>query len=170
MTLRECGTQSEQEEAPQPQLPMNRMYPLNKVPQYNSQENRHCSYDADMSVRDTQPLHNAQGRFIPPQQTHPSKQVGTSGSDNHVLQQSSNKDSPSKTRIYNGPHRTIGTDPAPNPPADTGIQMSPSVPALVGAAGTQTTPPRSTQASETQTTPPNSPPRPTATGGTQTSP
>ena len=46
-TPKERGTQTDPEEAPQGP-PMNRMYPLNKVPTYDSQEHRTRSYDKDM--------------------------------------------------------------------------------------------------------------------------
>ena len=55
-TPRERGTQPEQQEAPQQWVappPMNRTYPLNKVPQYNFQEPRHQPYDGDTLVRHT---------------------------------------------------------------------------------------------------------------------
>ena len=150
------------------------MYPLNKVPQFDFNQPRHQSYDADTSARNIQPQYALQGRFIPPQQTYPTEQVTITGSDgsNEGSTRSSDKDSPNETTIHNGfPHyRNTGTDPGPSPPADTGIKTSPNTPALVGAAGTQTTLAKTTQASGTQTIPPNNPPRSTSSGGTQTSP
>ena len=51
----------------------------------------------------------------------------------------------------------MGTNPEPNLPANAGIQTSLGAPTSVGAAGTQTTPAKTTQAGGTQTTPPSSP-------------
>ena len=59
-----------QEVAQQQQLPANRTYTTNQVPQ-QTQGSGSRSYDADTSARDTQYVRNTQGRYIPPQQRHP---------------------------------------------------------------------------------------------------
>ena len=67
--------------------------------------------------------------------------------------------------VFNG--KTTGT----SQPRNTGIQMSPGEPALLGITGVmQTSPKKVSQTGGTQTTPPLSLKRSTSTGGTQTTP
>ena len=78
-----------------------------------------------------------QGRFMPPQHTHPSEQGQALGSDGS--QRSSNRKSPNETTIYKGlPHKDAATHQEPNLPTNTGIQTSPI--AGVGAASLQSAP------------------------------
>ena len=100
LTPRECGTQ-EAQHGPQ----MNRTYPLNAVPSYTSQKQRHQSYNADTSARNTHPQ-TTQGRFVPPCQAQPGDLAGNSGSE------SGSQNSPDKTTIYKGSHPqgTMGTN------------------------------------------------------------
>ena len=78
-TPRKTGAQPEEEMAQQQQLPANRMYTTNQVPQ-QTWESGSRSYDADTSARDTHCICNMQGRYIPPQQRHPNDQGPSSGS------------------------------------------------------------------------------------------
>ena len=162
------GRQPEQKEMPQQgPPPMNRTYPLNK-PQGRKQH----LYDADKSVSKSQPSTSTQGRFVPHNPVQPAEQHASSESE-AGSQQSSNRNSPNETTIYNGLPTQVstGTVPAPHQPSDAGTQTSTWETAPVGtAAGTQTTPIRSTQAGGTQTSPPRTPQKTTSSGGTQTSP
>ena len=112
-TPRKTSAQPEEEATQQQQLPANRMYTTNQVPQ-QTQESGSRSYDADTSARDTQCIHNTQGRYIPPQQRHPNDHRSSSGSGNGSGQ-SSDREAVNDTTIYTGiPHqKTTGTDPQP---------------------------------------------------------
>ena len=95
-----CMQPAQEEVQQQVPPPMNRMYPLNRVPMY-PQEQGHQSYDADTSARQTQQPTNTQGRFVPYNPVQPGEQHANSESQSGS-QQSLNKNSPNETAIYNG--------------------------------------------------------------------
>ena len=96
------------------------------------------------------------GRFIPPHQMN---------ADNFASGSSEDSQNFNQTTVFN--RKTTCT----NQPRNTGMQISPSEPALLGITGVmQTSPKRVSQTGGTQTTPPSSPERATSTGGTQTTP
>ena len=162
-TPRECGTQEIQHQGPQ----MNRTYPLNAVPRYNSQEPEHHSYDADTSARNAPPKNVTQGRCVPPQQAHPSNQIINSGSEG------GSQDFANEMTIYNvvcsqartgtAPHQDLASNTSQTQltmGGTTGTQMS--LPQRVmSTGGTQTSPPKWTfQDQGTQGSPEHNPPQP----------
>ena len=170
-TPRKTSAQPEEEAAQQQQLPANRMYTTNQVPQ-QIWESGSRSYDADTSARDTQCICNTQGRYIPPQQRHPNDHGPRSGSGNGSGQ-SSDREAVDDTTICTGiPHqKTNGTDPQSVPSSNSETQAYPNTQQLIGVIGvTQTSTVKSTQRGGMQTTPPNCPGKTTSSGGTQTSP
>ena len=78
---RKTGAQPEEEVAQLQQLPANRTYTTNQVPQ-QTWESGARSYDADNSARDIQCVCNTQGRCIPSQQRHSNDHGPSSGSGN----------------------------------------------------------------------------------------